>query len=82
MCLPPKHLTVDKIKVNNEILLKHILLNCVSSKNEVSNAALESLAELLMSPDLEKQNIKETVKVIFIICVSVYFCLVLGCFKL
>ncbi|KAJ3643760.1 hypothetical protein Zmor_026449 [Zophobas morio] len=64
ICYPPKYVPTEKVKVTNEILLKQILLNCLSSKSEVSNNAVESLAEILMSPDLEKEYIKTPMKAI------------------
>ena len=63
ICYPPKYVPTEKVKVTNEILLKQILLNCLSSKSEVSNNAVESLAEILMSPDLETEYIKTPMKV-------------------
>jgi hypothetical protein len=64
ICYPPRYVPIEKVKVTNEVLFKNILLNCISSKSDVSNFAVESLADILLSPDLEKEYIKQPIKVI------------------
>lgn len=68
ICLPPKYLPVDKVKVTNEILLQNILLHCISN-----NAAVEALAELLMSPDLDKDCVKSAIKVLWVVWGKYFF---------
>jgi hypothetical protein len=64
ICYPPRYVPIEKVKVTNEVLFKNILLNCISSKSDVSNFAVESLADILLSPDLEKEYIKQPIKVV------------------
>lgn len=61
ICNPSQHSSVEKIIVNNEILLRNIIFNILAQKNEVSNAAIESFAEILLSPDLQKETVERPI---------------------